>query len=188
MNPLHRTFALFLILAVPAAAHSIFLAPAKPCFTSGRDTYQITQNTLSPDYRIKIGAEQAHADLRVVVVDRPEQADFMIADDFNAGAGDACKAASAVKTIRIDANYQKPDVAVALSPNMLTPDTDAIDYKIYVHSARYSHHDAAALVAAMWKTTQKRNVAERERIRSVSADITASIGRDPRAIAPSLAE
>ena len=188
MKPLHRTFALFLIVAVPAAAHSIFMAPAKPCFTSGTDTYQISQHTLSPDYRIKIGAAPARADLRVVVVDRPDQADFMIADDFNAGAGDACKAASPVKTIRIDANYQKPDVAVALSPDFLTPDADAIDYKIYVHSARYSHHDAAALVAAMWKTTQKRNVAERERIRSAAADITASIRRDPRAIAPSLAE
>jgi hypothetical protein len=173
MNPLHRTFALFLVIAVPAAAHSYFIASAKPCFTAGRDTYQIVQNTLSPDYRIKIGAEPAQSDLRVVVVDLPEQADFAIVDDVNAAAGDACKAAGPVRTIRVDANYAKPDVSVAL-----TRDSEAPDYRIYVHSARYSHHDAAALVAAMWKTTQTRNLAERERIRA-AADVTASIRQRP---------
>ena len=51
----------------------------------------------------------------MVVVDRPEQADFLIADDFDAADGNTCKAASPVRTIRVDANYRNPDVAVELS-------------------------------------------------------------------------
>ena len=44
-----------------------------------------------------------------------------------------------------------PDVTVNLSA-----DPARSDYKIYVHSVRYSQQDAAALLAAMWKTGQRR--------------------------------
>jgi len=30
------------------------------------------------------------------------------------------------------------------------------DYRIYVHSVRFSHQDAAALLAAMWKSDRER--------------------------------
>ena len=45
----------------------------------------------------------------------------------------------------------KPDVTVNLSA-----DAAVSDYKIYVDLVRFSQRDAAALLAAMWKTDQRR--------------------------------
>ena len=51
----------------------------------------------------------------------------------------------------LDTDTEKPDVTIALSAEAALP-----DYKIYVHSVRFSQQDAAALLAAMWKANQQR--------------------------------
>ena len=38
-------------------------------------------------------------------------------------------------------------------------DAPAPDYKLYVHSARFSHQDAAALFGVMWQAARKRDLA-----------------------------
>jgi len=53
--------------------------------------------------------------------------------------------------VSLDADAAKPDVTVNLSA-----DAAVSDYKTYVHSVRFSQQDAAALLAAMWKTSQQR--------------------------------
>ena len=98
----------------------------------------------------------AAPDLRMQLVDRPEIADFVLADDFGAAAGSACRSPVPVKTIKVDSETRAPDVTVSLAPGDTVP-----DYRVYVHSVRYSHQDVAALLAALWKAQQALKLAER---------------------------
>lgn len=147
VNNFQKTLLLVSLVAVPAGAQSFFAASKAPCFTAGAWTYQLSSKTATPDYRVKVQSDAASADLRMQMVDRPEIADFVIADDVDSGEGNLCKAVGGLKTVRVDADETAPDVTV-----MLSRDAEAPDYRLYVHSARFSHQDAAALLAVMWKT------------------------------------
>lgn len=152
MNCIHKTLILIAAIAVPAAAHSTF-APTKEslCFASGATTYQIARNATTPDYRIKIADASPHPDLRMQLVDRAEMADFVLVDDFSGKEQTACRSTTPIRTVTLDSGPAAPDVTVQLSADPATS-----DYKIYVHSVRFSQQDAAALLAAMWKAGQQR--------------------------------
>jgi hypothetical protein len=142
-------------LAVPAAVHSMKAAPKQPsCFASGASTYQIVANAPAPDYRIRIDSKAANPDLRMQLVDRAEHADFVLVDDFSDGEPRTCKSSTPIRTVSLDGLAGKPDVTVQLSD-----DAKGADYRLYVHSVRFSQQDAAALLAAMWKADQRRQVA-----------------------------
>jgi hypothetical protein len=159
MNRLQKTLILVAALAVPAAAHSTF-APNKEslCFASGATTYQIARNAAAPDVRVKIAGATASPDLRMQLVDRAELADFVLVDDFSGSEAAPCRSSTPIRTVTIDAETASPDVTVNLSA-----DAGASDYKIYVHSVRFSQQEAAALLAAMWKTNQQREAASQQR-------------------------
>ena len=152
MNRLQKSVILVAAIAIPAAAHSTF-APTKDtlCFASGATTYQIARNARAPDFRIKIADASASPDLRMQLVDSAEIADFVLVDDFSGKEQSPCRSSTPIRTVTLDADAAKPDVTVNLSA-----DPARSDYKIYVHSMRYSQQDAAALLAAMWKTGQRR--------------------------------
>ena len=152
MNRIQKTLILVAAVALPAAAHSTF-APSREtlCFASGAATYQIARNAAAPDFRIKIADTSAKPDLRMGLVDSAEKADFVLVDDFSAGEHAPCRSSTPIRTVALDADTAEPDVTVTLSA-----DAALSDYKIYVHSVRFSQQDAAALLAAMWKTNQRR--------------------------------
>jgi hypothetical protein len=152
VNRIQKTFILFAALAVPAAAHSTF-APAKQnlCFASGAATYQIARDATAPDFRVRITDRTEAPDLRMQLVDRPELADFVLVDDFSADGQAPCRSATPIRTVALDAETATPDVTVRVSA-----EAGAADYRIYVHSVRFSQQDAAALLAAMWKSDQRR--------------------------------
>ena len=154
MNRIQKVLILVAAVAVPAAAHSTF-APTKEnlCFASGATTYQIARNASSPDFRIKIADDAARPDLRMQLVESAEMADFVLVDDFSGMEQAPCRSSTPIRTVTLDADATKPDVTVNLSADELVS-----DYKIYVHSVRFSQQDAAALLAAMWKTNQRREV------------------------------
>jgi hypothetical protein len=138
-------------LAVPAAAYAMKAAPKQPlCFASGASTYQIVASAAAPDYRIRIDAEALRPDLRMQLVDRAENADFVLVDDFSGNEPSTCKSSTPIRTVTLDAAAGQPDVTVQLSA-----DANGADYRLYVHSARFSQQDAAALLAAMWKANQR---------------------------------
>ena len=56
----------------------------------------------------------------------------------------ACPAGGLVKSVRVIADAGPADITVSISRN----EADA-DFKLFVHSVRFSHHDAAALFDAM---------------------------------------
>ena len=161
MKHIHKVLGLSLtltvaaVLAVPAAVNSMKAAPKQPsCFASGASTYQIVANAPAPDYRVRIDSKAANPDLRMQLVDRAEHADFVLVDDFSDGAPSTCKSSTKIRTVTLDGSTGKPDVTVQLSA-----DAKGADYRLYVHSVRFSQHDAAALLAAMWKADQRRQVA-----------------------------
>ncbi len=136
-----------LLLATPAAAGDL-------CFNSGKTTYQLIKSG-SADVRIRVDAQNPSPDLRMQIVEQAEIADFILADDADEG-NDPCGTAKRITTVRADENEKRPDVTVVLSAK---PET--ADYKVFVNSTRYAPADAAALLAAIWKSSQRRNVAER---------------------------
>jgi hypothetical protein len=159
MNRLQKSIVLIAAIAVPAAAHSTF-APTREslCFASGATTYQIAHDAALPDFRIRIADASARPDLRMQLVDRAEIADFVLVDDFSGQEQAPCRSTTPIRTVTLDTGTATPDVTVSLSA-----DTAAPDYKIYVHSVRFSQQDAAALLAAMWKTSQQREALNRQR-------------------------
>jgi hypothetical protein len=143
-----------LVVAVPAAAQA-FLPPKQACFTAGMSTYQISTSTQTPDYKVRIDNRATRPDLRMQLVDQPEIADFVLVDDYDDGQRDACRTPAPIKTIRIDDEAQRPDLTISLAAAL-----DAPDFKLYVHSARFSHEDAAALFGVMWRASRPRDLAQ----------------------------
>jgi hypothetical protein len=144
MDRLRKTFALLCVAAVPAVAAPLLKSSPDLCFTAGSVTYRLSSDARSPDYRVAFDNDAAHPDLRVRLVDRVETADFALTDDTGAMTGSACKAAGTVRTIGIVAAGTPSDLIIAVSRQ---PQTDDADFALYVHSARVSHFDAAALFA-----------------------------------------
>ena len=91
MDRIRKSRILLAVIAVPAAAHSTFAPEDELCFASGSATYQLSQKASAPDFRIKIDNAAQRPDLRMQLVDRPEIADFVLADDYGATPGNACK-------------------------------------------------------------------------------------------------
>lgn len=155
MKRLHKTLLLLSVAALPAGAHSFFKPADELCFVDGATAYRLS-GAAAADYRIKMAATAADADLRVQLVTQAEAADLVIADDLETANHNSCRGQRGLKTVAIETGQGKADVTVHLSADPAAP-----DYRIYVHSARFSPADAAALMAAMWKSAQKRALAER---------------------------
>ncbi len=143
MDRLHKTVILILVAGIPAAAPPFFTSPHPLCFTAGSITYQLSALVPTPDYRVKFDNGAAHPDLRVGLVDRVESADFALVDDVADIDRTACKSAELLKTVKIVADGAS-DVTISL-----TRDLANADFKLFVHSARFNHRDAAALLAVM---------------------------------------
>lgn len=148
MDRLRKTFVLLCIAAFPAVAAQFLTASPDLCFTAGSVTYRLSSDARSPDYRIAIDNDAPHPDLRVRLVDRVETADFALTDDAGAMSGNACRAAGTLKTIRIVAAGTPADLTIAVARDQAAPG----DFGLYVHSARVSHFDAAALFALVRQT------------------------------------
>jgi hypothetical protein len=156
VNRIAKSLLLVAGIAIPAAAHSAFAPKENPCFASGTATYRIAPSATAPDFRIRIDGKALRPDLRMRLVDRPEIADFVLVDDFSGAKSGACRSSTAIQTVKLDADTPLPDVTVQLASG-----DGPADYTIYVHSVRYSQQDAAALLAAMWKTDRRRELAAR---------------------------
>jgi hypothetical protein len=145
MTRMHKALLLLALVAVPAAAHTYGAGDGGACFTSGTSSFRVSAAG-EADYTVRFADGHARPDLRMQVVDSAAEADFALIDDVIGVEGNACKGPMPVKTIRIDPAASEPDVTVSLSA-----DAPAPHYRIYVQSARFSHQDAAALLAVMTK-------------------------------------
>jgi hypothetical protein len=151
MERLRNTLILLLVAGIPAAAPPFFAATPNLCFTAGTVTYRMTNAT--PDIRVRIDA--AHPDLRIRLVDSVEAADFALVDDVGTVDAGACQSAGLVRTVRLVGEGGAADVTISLSP-----ETAEGDLKLFVHSARFGHRDAAALFAAMRHQQDRQELAQ----------------------------
>ena len=152
VNRIQKTLILVAAVALPAAAHSTF-APTREtlCFASGATTYQIARNAAAPDFRIKIADASAKPDLRMRLVDSAENG------RFRAGRRLQRRGAGALPLLDADPHRgARRRHRKARRHGHAFGRRRLSDYKIYVHSVRFSQQDAAALLAAMWKTDQRR--------------------------------
>ena len=108
------------------------------------------------DYRVSFEAGTVKPDVRIALVDRAETADFVLVDDVHAPAGHACKGATQLRTVAIAPAGRSSDLSIGL-----VAQDAAADYKLYVHSARFSPQDAAALFAVISKGRTRRDLAGR---------------------------
>jgi len=153
MARLQASLVLVLIAATMVATRLAAVPPAGPCFTSGSVTYQVTAAS-APDYRVWIDSEATRPDLRIQLVDDASGADFVLVDDLDAANRGICRAAGAFKTVSIVDGTDGDVLKVNLSRD------ETADYRLFVRSARFSQHDAAALFAAMWDAKRKQDIAE----------------------------
>jgi hypothetical protein len=146
MTRTHIVSLMVLIVAVPAAAAgSFFASSAKPCFVADNAGYQLSA-AASANYTVRIDNTAPTPSLRMQVVDDPAAADFVLVDDSD--AENTCKAAAAIKSVRVDSAALNADLTVALS-------RAEADTKIYVRSVNFSEQDAAALFAVIWQNTHR---------------------------------
>ena len=143
MDRVRNIAILLLVAAIPAAAPPFFASAPELCFTAGTTTYRLSSRAAAADFRVRIDNEAAHPDLRVGLVDSAETADFALVDDA-ATTGSACRTAGVVKTVGVVSADQPASVTISLAG----APQDA-DFTLFVHSARVSHQDAAALFALM---------------------------------------
>jgi hypothetical protein len=153
MNRSHKCVLVALVLAVPAAAQA-FLPEQHPCFAAGTAGYQVSATAQAPDYRVNIDNRAAHPDLRMQLVEDPASADFVLVDDVDGTDRNAC-IASPLKTIRIGDTQARPDLTISIAAEVAAP-----DFKLYVHSMRFSPEDAAALFGVMWRASRPRDLAD----------------------------
>lgn len=151
MTRIHIVSLMVLSIAVPAATAGSYLGSSamtsnsKPCFIAGNAGYELS-GSAAANTTVRIDNAAANPNLRLQLVDDPAAADFVLVDDGD--AADACQAATAIKSIRIDPTAANADLTVTLSRT-------AADYKIYVRSANYTEQDAAALFAVIWQSSRK---------------------------------
>jgi len=143
MDRLHKILILLFVAGIPAAATPFFPATVPLCFTAGATTYQLSQTAASPDFRVKFSDAAGPPGLRIGLANGVAAADFTLVDDVIGMDGNACKAAGLLKTVQIVGDGPS-DVVISL-----TRDLKTADFKLFVHSLRLNHRDAAALFAAM---------------------------------------
>ncbi|HEY1310038.1 MAG TPA: hypothetical protein VGF02_03740 [Pseudolabrys sp.] len=141
----HIAALLVLIVAIPAAAGSLFSSNTSPCFNAAASSYRISDNAAA-NFTVRIDNTAAKPDLRLQLIDDPAAADFVLVDDSDTVG--ACTDTNAVSTIRLDPQAANADLTVALSRAPAA-------YKIYVRSAGFSEQDAAALFAVIWNSGRK---------------------------------
>ena len=121
MTQLQRVLILLMVAGIPAAAPPVPGSSPTLCLAAGSFTYRVWPNAAAADLRIKIDPRAAAPDLRIELVDSIEGADFAVVDE-----------------------REQADITISLSR-----DDPAADLRLYVHSMRFGHRDAAALLAAM---------------------------------------
>ena len=150
MDHLQKVLILLLVAGIPAAAPPFTASAPRLCFTAGSITYQVAPGTSAADLRVKIVAPPANPDLRIQLVNDVQSADFAVVDDYGARDGGACASAGLLKRVRVVADTQPADISIALSD-----EPGAGDLRLFVHSVRFGHRDAAALFAAMRRDQDK---------------------------------
>jgi acyl-CoA synthetase (NDP forming) len=135
-----------LVSAVPLMVAAIlarveFFPTALPCIALGSGSVEIASAPWHADLHVAFTDDPKLATVRVAITDDAGAADFAVVDDVDAEEDNACEPTPATQFIAISA---KPSVATPVI--YLSHDTESANYRIFVHSRRFSVREAAALI------------------------------------------
>jgi hypothetical protein len=136
-----------LVSAVPLIAAAIvarveFFAGPRPCIAIDGGTVEISSAPWHADLRVSFTDDPRLATVRVAISDKPEAADFAVIDDIDSSESDACAATPATQFVAISARRAGAAPVIYLTHE----DGASADYRIFVHSKRFSNREAAALI------------------------------------------
>ena len=132
------------LLAVGVLAGGQFTSASQPCIAIGQTSVQLATAPWQSPQHVSFTDDANRATVRVQLVDRPELADFTVADDVDA-SGDAapmrkgCPITAATRYVTIASHEKASEPVIYLSEQ-------PGDYRLYVNSATVSVRDAAALL------------------------------------------
>ena len=130
-----------LIVAAILARSELFPA-SRPCIAVGSNTVEIASNPWHADLHVSFTDDPRLATVRVAISDNAEAADFAVVDDASGDNDSACQATPATQFIAISNGPAAAAPVIFLSHEAGGPS----DYRIFVHSNRFTERDAAALV------------------------------------------
>jgi hypothetical protein len=118
-----------------------FFPTPQPCIALDSGSVEMTSSPWHADLHVSFTDDPKLATVRVAIIDDAAAADFAVVDDVNAEEDNACEPTPMTQFIAISA---KPSVATPVI--YLSHDDDLADYRIFVHSRRFSAREAAALI------------------------------------------
>ena len=124
------------LIAAAVFARGEFSTGSRPCIAIGGASVQIT----SSPWQAQLQVSFTSATVRVQLSENAGAADFAVVDDVDSAEDGACAANAATRFVAISTS---PPLAAPVI--YLSPDGPA-DYRIFVHSKRFTARDAAALV------------------------------------------
>jgi hypothetical protein len=129
-------------LIVAALLARVELFPtSQPCIALDTGSVEIASTPWHADLHVAFTDDPKLATVRVAIIDDADAADFTVVDDVDADEDNACEPTSATQFIAISA---KSSVATPII--YLSHDAASADYRIFVHSKRFSAREAAALI------------------------------------------
>jgi len=128
------------LIVAAVFARGEFSTSSRPCIAIGGASVQIASLPWQASFRSASPATRQTATVRVQLSESAGAADFAVVDDVDSAEDGACAANAATRFVAI---FRKS--AVVRPVIYLSPDGPA-DYRIFVHSKRFTARDAAALV------------------------------------------
>jgi hypothetical protein len=128
------------LIVAAVLARGEFSISSRPCIAIGGASVQITAATRQAQLQVSFTGDPSTATVRVQISRSAGAADFAVVDDVDSAEDGACAANAATRFVAISANPQLSAPVIYLSPD------GPADYRIFVHSKRFTPRDAAALI------------------------------------------
>jgi len=128
------------LIVAAVLARGEFSISSRPCIAIGGASVQITAAPRQAQLQVSFTGDPSTATVRVQISRSAGAADFAAVDDVDSAEDGACAANAATRFVAISANPQLSAPVIYLSPD------GPADYRIFVHSKRFTPRDAAALI------------------------------------------
>ena len=128
------------LIVAAVFARGEFSISSRPCIAIGGASVQITAAPWQAQLQVSFTSDPSIATVRVQISETAGAADFAVVDDVDSAEDGACAANAATRFVAISANPQRSAPVIYLSPD------GPADYRIFVHSKRFTARDAAALI------------------------------------------
>jgi hypothetical protein len=129
-----------LIAAAMLVRIEFFQSPG-PCVALGSATVEIASTPWHADLHVSFTDDPRLATVRVTISENAEAADFAVVDDSETVDDKACEATPATQFVAISSSGGGGMPVIYLSH-----EDGPADYRIFVHSKRFTDRQAAALI------------------------------------------